>query len=264
MIEEFKYILLGLIQGLAEFFPISSSGHIILFSSILDVAEEHPLLLSITVHFATTLSTIIIYRQRLKMIFSEIIKNHNKNEIDFFLKIIFSALPIIIIGLLFRTKIELIFEELIYLVSVMLMLTGFILITTRYIPKGQQKITFYHAFLIGIAQAFAIIPGISRSGATISMALMCKINRKDAAEFSFLMVLTPIIGITFIELTTLWLSDYILEDIHIKGLFLAFFTSLLSGLFACKYMIKLIQNNSLKYFGYYCILIGLLSYFFLF
>jgi len=264
MTEEIKYILLGLIQGLAEFFPISSSGHIILISSILDVAQENPLLLSITVHFATTLSTIIVYRERLKNMFLGIVRHESKNEISFFFKLLVSSFPIVIIGLFFRENIELVFNEFKYLVSIMLVVTGVLLIMTKYFNKEKKKITYYHALLMGLAQAVAIIPGISRSGATISTALMCKIKGKDAAEFSFLMVLLPIIGITLFEVIMVYSSNLILDSKQIQGLIIAFFTALLSGLFACKYMILIVTNNTLQYFGYYCITIGLLFYFLFF
>ena len=262
--EEIKYFLLGLIQGLAEFFPISSSGHIVIFSSLLDIVEEHPLLLSITVHFATTISTIIVYFNRIKSLFKGVFINNHQTDISYFLKIIFSSIPVVLIGFLFKEHIELFFSDFTYLVSIMLLITGCMLLSTKLFSSEEKKITYYYALLMGLAQAFALLPGISRSGATISMALFCKIKRKHAAEFSFLMVLLPIIGITFLELMTLYYSDITLNPNQIKGLFIAFFTSLFSGLFACRYMIYIVQRNSLKYFGYYCIFSGALSYFLIF
>lgn len=260
MIEEIKYLLVGLIQGLAEFFPISSSGHIILTSSFLGIIEKHPLLFSITVHFATTLSTIIVYRNSLKNIVLGILRDKNPTHINFVLKIILSSLPIIIVGLLFRSQIDLIFHNATYLVCVMLIFTGCILFSTSIFKIKQGKINFFHAFIMGLAQALAIIPGISRSGVTIATAIFLKINRKEAAEFSFLMVLIPIIGITIIELYLITSSSEQLSFMDIKGLFIAFFSAFFSGLFACRYMIKIIQTNSLKYFGYYCVLVGLISF----
>ena len=264
MIEEIKYFLLGLIQGLAEFFPISSSGHIVIFSSLLDIVEEHPLLLSITVHFATTISTIIVYFNRIKSLIKGVFINNIQTDISYFLKIIFSSVPVVLIGFLFKEHIELVFSDFIYLVSIMLLITGFILLSTNLFSSEEKNITYYHALLMGLAQAFALLPGISRSGVTISMALLCKIKRKKAAEFSFLMVLLPIIGITFLELMTLYYSDITLNLNQITGLLIAFFTSLFSGLFACRYMIHIVQMDSLKYFGYYCIFAGLVSYFLIF
>tara|TARA_Y100001968_G_scaffold197783_1_gene181368 strand:- start:1520 stop:2317 length:798 start_codon:yes stop_codon:yes gene_type:complete len=261
MIEEIKYFFLGLIQGLAEFFPISSSGHIILFSSVLDVAEEHPLLLSIIVHFATTLSTILIYRNRLKNLLLGCCKYNNKQHIEFICKLLLSSIPIIIVGILFRERIDFIFDDATKIVCIMLILTGLILMITNMFKIQKNEITFSHAFIIGIAQAVAILPGISRSGLTIATALFLKIKRKDAADFSFLMVLAPIIGITLIEIYLLTTMPIDTQIINKKGLLIAFFSSFFSGLFACKYMIKIVQKNNLKYFGYYCIAVGVLAWF---
>lgn len=263
MIEEIKYLLLGIIQGLAEFFPISSSGHIVLASSILEIAEENPLLLSITVHFATTLSTIVVYRNRIRELFFGVVKYQNKNDISFVFKIIFSSFPIIIIGFLCREQIENLFSHY-YIVTIMLLITAIILITTSFLSVGEKKINYSHALLMGAAQALAILPGISRSGATISMALLLKVKRKDAAEFSFLMALLPIIGITFIELVFLCYSDITLSSTQINGLLIAFVASFLSGLFACKYMISIVEKNNLKYFGFYCIFIAYIVLYFIF
>jgi len=255
MIEEIKYFILGLIQGLAEFFPISSSGHIILYSSIMNIIEENPLLLSITVHFATTLSTLIVYRDRIRNILTGLVKHKDQKDINFILKLIISSLPIVFVGMFFRNSIEEIFHNSIHIVCIMLVFTGFILVLTNNVKQGNKKINFLHAFIIGIAQALAILPGISRSGLTIATAVFLKIDRKAAAEFSFLMVLIPIIGISLIEVYLL-IAFSTFSDIHLSGIFVAFLAAFFSGLFACKYMIKIVQNNNLKYFGYYCLLIG--------
>ena len=261
MIEEFKYFLLGLIQGLAEFFPISSSGHILLLSSILDVAEKNPLLLSITVHFATTLSTIIVYNNKLKTILVGIIKHRDPIAISYLLKILISSIPLLIVGLFFKDYVESLFNNSLFLVLAMLFITGSLLISTTFLSKGDKRISYYYAFLIGLAQALAILPGISRSGATISAALFLKIDKQNAAEFAFIMVLLPIIGVTFLELILFNSSLIQLELSQIKGLVIAFFTSFISGLFACKYMISIVQKNNLKYFGMYCIFVAILGFF---
>ena len=181
MIEELKYFLLGLIQGLAEFFPISSSGHLVLFSELIDLAHDHPLLLSIVVHFATTLSTILIYNKKIFKITRGLISK-NQQSISFVGKIIVSTLPIIIIGFVLRDKIEFIFDDSTRLVAIMLIITGLILFFTRQNTLSKKDITYVDALLMGLAQSIAIIPGISRSGVTISMALMCKVDKEKAAE----------------------------------------------------------------------------------
>ena len=141
-------------------------------------------------------------------------------------------------------------------IEIMLLLTAIFLIGTNFISIGEKRINYSTALLMGIAQAFAILPGISRSGATISMALMLKVKSKDAAEFSFLMALLPILGITFIELTTIFYSNITLSFHEIKGLITAFFAAFFSGLVACKYMISIVEKNNLKYFGFYCVCIA--------
>lgn len=257
MIEEIKYFILGLIQGLTEFFPISSSGHLELFSHITDIATEDPLLLFITVHFATALSTIIVYHKRIKHILLGLIYFKNKNDINFVFKLIISSVPTIVIYVLFSSQIDLLFINAVNLVCVMLIITGFILIATNLVKTSNKEIHVLHAILMGCAQALAIVPGISRSGTTIATALCCKVKRDQAAEFSFLMALIPIIGGTLIKIVEFSTTNPS-YDIEIQGLIIAFFSAFLSGLFACKYMIVIVQKNTLNYFGYYCICIGIL------
>tara|TARA_B100000427_G_scaffold180424_1_gene150037 strand:- start:143 stop:931 length:789 start_codon:yes stop_codon:yes gene_type:complete len=262
MTEEIKYFILGLIQGLAEFFPISSSGHIVLYSSIMGIAEKHPLLLSIVVHFATTLSTIVVYRDKIRRVIIGLFKHRQQSQMHFVLQLVISTLPIIFVGIFFRNNIEALFHNATHLVCLMLVFTGIVLMLTNNFNKGNKKITFKSAFIIGLAQALAILPGISRSGLTIATAVCLKIDRKLAAEFSFLMALIPIIGISLIEIYLL-ISLTNLHDINIAAILIAFFTAFFSGLFACKHMIKIVQNNNLNYFGYYCILIGIFFFWFL-
>ena len=255
MIQEIKYFLLGLLQGLTEFFPISSSGHLELYSHISNIVDEEPLLLFITVHFATALSTIIVYRFRIKTIFLGVIRDKNKADISFILKVIVSSIPTLLLYLIFSHHIESLFSNGVILVCVMLIMTGFMLIATNFFRKSNNKINFKHTILIGLSQALAIIPGISRSGATISTALYFGINRKDAAEFSFLIGLVPIIGGTIIKFSE-FLNAPSSQNFNSEALLIAFFSAFFSGLLACKYMIVIVENNNLKYFGYYCIVLG--------
>ena len=264
MIEELKYVILGVIQGFAEFFPISSSGHTTLFSSIFKVAETQPLLFVITLHFATTLSTIIVYRNRIKELTIDALVKKNNLTLSFLLKLMISAIPIAIIGFTCKSNIEKLFDGGNQIVSYMLLVTAIILLMSKYAKKSEGEVTYLSAILIGLAQTIAIIPGISRSGATITTALFCGVNRKKAAEFSFLMVLFPIIGMTCIQILELANSHNInLSKIELKGLILAFFSAWLSGWIACRYMIIIVQKNHLNYFGYYCFMIGIISLFFI-
>jgi len=254
MIDEIKYFILGIIQGLTEFFPISSSGHLEIFAHVSKIAQEEPLLLFITVHFATALSTVIVYFKRIKKIILGLL-NKNNEDIGFIMKLIVSSIPTFIIYVLFSHQIDLLFMGAVKLVSVMLIVTGLVLVFTNFIPASNHRITLFHAICIGCAQAIAIIPGISRSGFTIATALFCKIKREKAAEFSFLMALVPIIGGTILKLAE-FLTTESNDEIEIKGLIIAFLSAFLAGLFACKYMISIVNKNNLKYFGYYCITFG--------
>jgi len=264
MTDELKYILLGLVQGIAEFFPISSSGHTSLLSIIFKIAEKQPLLFMITVHFATTLSTIAVYRHKIMNIITETLIKKNPSQISFAIKLIISAVPVVIMGLLFKTHVNNLFSNSNHIVSYMLILTSLILLISKYAQKRDGQITYKAAILMGVAQSIAIVPGISRSGATITTALFCGVDRKKAAEFSFLMVLLPIFGMTFIEIIELSkINNLNLLPDELKGLLLAFISALLSGWIACKYMIIIVQKNHLNYFGYYCLTIGLVSLFFI-
>ena len=258
MIEEIKYFLIGLIQGLTEFFPISSSGHIELYKHISNTIETDPLLLVITVHFATALSTIVVYRHKISSIIWSIIKRRDSESISFVLKLLVSTVPIVCIYLLLANSIELLFRDSLHLVSIMLIFTALLLISSSWAQESKNKINYTHALLMGLAQAVAILPGVSRSGSTISIALFCKIDRERAAEFSFLMGLAPIIGGTIIKIINTR-SGHNFEAIETQGLVIAFFTAFFSGLFACKYMISIVKKNNLRYFGYYCFLIGIVS-----
>ena len=255
MIEEFKYFLLGLIQGITEFFPISSSGHIELFKDVASLAHNDPVLLMIIVHFATALSTVFVYQARIKNIIHGIIIQYDKSAVSFFLKLSISTIPIILSFLFLDTYIDSIFQNATVLVCIMSVCTGLLLISTVFTKDNQKDISYKHAFFMGLAQAIAILPGISRSGSTISTAIFLKIERKKAAEFSFLMGLAPIIGGAIFKMIN-YNTEVITID-EIRGLLIAFFTAFFSGLFACRYMIKIVQNNSLHYFGFYCIFIGL-------
>jgi len=254
MIEEIKYFLIGIIQGLAEFFPVSSSGHIVLLSSFLEITEQHPLLLSITVHFATTLSTIIVFRKKIFEIILELTNGKQFFYQSMFFKILVSSTPIFLVGFFLKNNIESFFIESYPFVATMLIITGIILLTTNFTSDGKNSISLFSAFIIGIAQAIAVVPGISRSGLTISTALFLKTRKKEAAEFSFIMVLVPIIGITILEFIILLNDSESISLINQKTLIISFLSSFFSGLLACKYMISIVKYNNLKYFGIYCIL----------
>ena len=192
-------------------------------------------------------------KHKIKHILKGLLLHRSKKSTLFILKLIVSTIPIILVYYFLQPIIDRVFKDATILVCVMFILTGCVLILSGLKTKTSKDINFFHAFLMGVVQAVAILPGISRSGSTISVALFCNIDKEKAAEFSFLMALAPIIGGVIVEFlqpgTTINKANYI-------GYIIAFFAAFFAGLFACKYMIKIVQNNNLKYFGYYCIILG--------
>ncbi len=257
-------IILGLIQGLTEFLPVSSSGHIELGKVILGVEMADPLLFSIVVHAATSLSTIIIYRMDIwmliKLLFEPRLWNAGRQYI---LYIIISMVPAGLVGLLYKSEIEEFFDGNILLVGFMLLITALLLFMTTKIKRKKGKISYIPAILIGVVQAIAILPGISRSGATISIALMLGVSRSRAARFSFLMVIPLILGATLLDV-----KDYVElqqagmaapDSVAPVALIAGFIAAFLSGLLACTWMIQLVKKSKLQYFALYCLVAGIVA-----
>ena len=261
--NSWEALILGIIQGLTEFLPISSSGHLEIGSYILNTNTSENLLFSIVVHIATALSILIVFKKDIKKILSSLFKFSNNDDTQFILKIILSSVPVGLIGIFFEDKVEILFNGNIFLVGIMLIITSCILAITHLQKKDSKKqVSFLSAFIIGIAQSIAILPGISRSGITISTALLLKINKKEATKFSFLMVLIPIFGIMIIKLFKSFNSiETLSTEIELTSLTIGFFSALVSGIIACKWMIKIIQKSNLIYFSIYCFIIGSFSIF---
>jgi len=256
--NNWEAFLLGLIQGLTEFLPISSSGHLELGSYLLETNKSENLLFTIIVHIATALSIIIVFRDDIKKIIVSCLKFSMNKETIFIYKILLSSIPVGIIGIFFEEKVKSLFNGNILLVGSMLIITSIFLAFT-YLQKNNVKknISYTNAFIIGIAQAIAILPGISRSGITISTALLLKINKTQATKFSFLMVLVPIFGIMLLKITKgLMDMKSISTDIEISSLIIGFLSALISGIIACKWMIKIIEKSNLIYFSIYCLIVG--------
>jgi undecaprenyl-diphosphatase len=249
-------ILLGIIQGLTEFLPVSSSGHIELGKAILGVVPSDPLLFSVVVHAATALSTIVIFRKDVRDIFYGLVKMEKNESFNFSLYVVLSMIPAAIVGVFFNDFIELLFDSNLILVGSMLLVTAVLLLITDYKESGNKALSLSNTFVIGIAQAIAILPGISRSGATISTAVILGINRTQAARFSFLMVVPLILGKMAKDLID---AKIVLEAELILPLIAGFASAFLVGLLACKWMIALVKNAKLKYFAFYCIIVGATS-----
>jgi undecaprenyl-diphosphatase len=248
-------IILGIIQGLTEFLPVSSSGHLEIAKAVLGegkVAGES-LLMTVVLHFATALSTIIIFRKDLAVIFGGLFQFKNNESFQFSLKIALSMIPAALVGVLFNKEVEALFGGPLTLVGGMLLITGVILFLADKAKASSKKVGIKEAILIGISQAIAILPGISRSGATISTAVILGIDKEKAARFSFLMVVPLIFGKMVKDVLS---GNIQYENATFLPLLIGFIFAFITGLIACKWMIKLVKNSQLKYFAYYCLAIG--------
>ena len=247
-------IILGIVQGLTEFLPVSSSGHLEIVKELLNVeAQEQNLLMTVVLHAATALSTIVIFRTDIKEILAGLVQFKWNEEFKFSLKIILSMVPAACVGLLFEDEIEQLFGGQILLVGSMLLITGLLLFLADKANKTDQKVNFSNALVIGVSQAIAILPGISRSGATISTSVLLGVDREKAARFSFLMVVPLILGKMSKDILS---GDLLVDSSGMLPLSLGFIAAFITGLVACKWMIKLVKNSQLKYFAYYCFTIG--------
>ena len=262
--EWYEAIILGIVQGLTEFLPISSSGHLEIASYILKTNPSENLMFTVVVHIATAISIIYVFRKDINEIIKGLIQ-FKKKQVDFILKILISSVPVGVVGVLFEKEVESFFTGNIILVGSMLLITAALLFFTYFKKDDFKKnISYTDAIAIGLAQALAILPGISRSGSTISMALLLNVNREKATKFSFLMVLVPIFGILilksikgFTEISET--SNLILfESSYVFG----FISALFSGVFACKMMLKIVKESKLIYFSAYCLLVGSIGIYF--
>lgn len=255
--EAIRAAILGIIQGLTEFLPVSSSGHLELAKYFLGdtSAAEESLLMTIVLHAATALSTIVIFRKDIAEIFRGLFQFQWNESTIFSLKIIVSMIPAALIGLLYEDVIEQLFAQQIPLVAAMLVITGLLLFLADRAKRTDKKVGFVDAILIGIAQAIAILPGISRSGATISTSVLLGIDRGRAARFSFLMVVPLILGKVAKDI----LDGDFGGSPQLLELSVGFMAAFLTGMLACTWMIKLVKSSQLSYFAVYCFVVATIA-----
>ena len=251
-------IILGIIQGLTEFLPVSSSGHLELAKAILGDTSvpEESLTFTVVLHFATALSTLVIFRKEVAEIIKGLFQFKWNDEFKFSVKIILSMIPAVFVGLLFEEELESFFGGKILLVGVMLLITALLLLLADKAKNTNKEVTFSNSVIIGISQAIAMLPGISRSGATISTSVLLGIDRTRAAKFSFLMVVPLIFGKIGKDLLGGDLSFHSSDIIPISAGFIAAF---FAGLLACKWMIALVKKSKLSYFSLYCAIVGFMA-----
>lgn len=254
----FEAIILGIIQGLTEFLPVSSSGHLELAKAILGDTSvpEESLTFTVVLHFATALSTLVIFRKEVGEILKGLFQFTWNNELKFSLKIIISMIPAVLVGLLFEEQLESFFGGKILLVGVMLLLTALLLLLADKAKNTTKEVSFSNSIIIGVSQAIAMLPGISRSGATISTSVLLGIDRTKAAKFSFLMVVPLIFGKIGKDVLSGDLNFQSSEIIPISAGFMAAF---LAGLVACKWMIAIVKKSKLSYFSIYCAIVGFIA-----
>ena len=251
-------LILGLIQGLTEFLPVSSSGHLEIGKVLLNVEVKEDLTFTVLVHFATVLSTITVFFGELKELARGLFAFRWNAETKYVSRILLSMVPVLIVGILFKDEVESLFSGNLKLVGVALLVTAALLISTQLVKAGTKKIPFLDALLMGIAQAIAVIPGISRAGATISTGLLLKNDRSEVARFSFLMVLIPIIGAALLDILSLSSSNSE-PAISTGSLIIGFLAAYISGYLACSWMIRLVKKGNLYWFAIYCSLVGVIA-----
>jgi len=251
----FEALILGLLQGLTEFLPVSSSGHLELGKALFgSINGEDSLGFTVCVHTATVLSTLMVFRKDIFKIFKDIIKLEWNYSTRYVSMLLLSMIPVGILGIFFKDYVELFFNGNTILVGCMLLITAILLALAHFIHPRQKQLTFVNTFIVGIAQAIAVLPGLSRSGATISTGLLLGLPREEVAKFSFLMVIIPVLGESFLDLIK---GGFTSGAIELMPMITGFIAAFISGLFACKFMIKIVNKGNLLWFSLYCIAIGI-------
>ena len=266
----FEALVLGLIQGLTEFLPVSSSGHLEIGHAILGTASEENLIFTVVLHVATVLSTLLVLWHEVAQLFKGTFTTLKWNaEKDYVAKILVSCIPVFIVGMFFKDEVEAFFGNGLLLVGICLLITATLLFLSEYLTKlrmrkqadGEEvghEVTYKDAFIIGIAQAIAVLPGLSRSGSTISTGLLCGVKKSAMAQFSFLMVLIPVLGEALLDTIDLLKGELVVE-LGWVPMVVGFLAAFASGAAACKWMIGIVRRQKLTYFAIYCLAAGALA-----
>jgi len=257
----FEALILGVIQGLTEYLPVSSSGHLAIGQALFGMNDgADNLMFTVAVHVATVLSTIVILWSEIDWIVRGLFKCELNAETKYALNILVSMIPVGIVGLFFKDQVEAIFGSGLLVVGCCLLITA-ALLTFSYLAKPRQKehISWKDALIIGIAQAVAVLPGVSRSGSTIATGLMLGNRKESLAQFSFLMVIPPILGEALLDVLKMVKGEDVMGGIETLPLIVGFLAAFLSGCIACKWMINIVKKGKLIYFGIYCAIVGVVT-----
>lgn len=253
-------LILGIVQGLTEFLPVSSSGHLEIGHVLLGTSGEENLTFAVIVHAATVLSTLVVLWREVAQLFRGTFTTMQWNaEKDYVAKILVSMIPVFIVGVFFKDTVESFFGNGLLLVGVCLLVTAALLALSEWLQKKRQEtgheVEYKDAIIIGIAQACAVLPGLSRSGTTIATGLLCGVKKESVAQFSFLMVLIPILGEAFFDLLDL-LQGEVVSDLGILPAMVGFVAAFVTGCFACRFMIEIVRRQRLVWFAIYCAIVG--------
>lgn len=253
-------LILGLVQGLTEYLPVSSSGHLAIGSYLFGIEGEENLAFTVAVHVATVLSTLVILWKEIDWIFRGLFKMQLNDETRYVINIIISMIPVGIVGVFFKDAVENIFGSGLLIVGCMLLLTAILLTFSYYAkPRQKEKISLRDAFIIGIAQACAVMPGLSRSGSTIATGLLLGNKKEKLAQFSFLMVIPPILGEALLDILKAVKGEELFGGIDTMPLIIGFLAAFISGCLACQWMINVVKKGKLIYFGIYCAIVGAIT-----
>ncbi len=253
-------LILGVVQGLTEFLPVSSSGHLEIGQALLGTAGEDNLTFAVIVHTATVLSTLVILWREVAQLFRGTFTTLQWNaEKDYVAKILVSMIPVFIVGMFFKDQVEAFFGNGLLLVGVCLLVTALLLALSEWLQRRRQnaghEVGYKDAIIIGIAQACAVLPGLSRSGSTIATGLLCGVKKESVAQFSFLMVLIPILGEAFLDLIKL-LQGEVGSSLGVVPAVVGFVAAFVTGCFACRFMIEIVRRQRLVWFAVYCAIVG--------
>ncbi|MCR4764680.1 MAG: undecaprenyl-diphosphate phosphatase [Bacteroidaceae bacterium] len=253
--------ILGMIQGLTEYLPVSSSGHLAIGSALFGIQGEDNLTFTIVVHVATVLSTLVILWKEIGWIFKGLFKFEMNDETKYVINILISMIPIGIVGLFFKDQVEEIFGSGLFIVGLMLLVTASLLAFSYYAkPRVKEHISMKDAFIIGLAQACAVLPGLSRSGSTIATGLLLGDKKEKLAQFSFLMVIPPILGEALLDgMKIVKGAAEANTDVSLLALLVGFLSAFIFGCLACKWMIDIVKKGKLIYFAVYCGIVGLVT-----